>query len=132
VRLHAATPRALKVKVANVIRIGTGEPKIFNDDVTIVSMTSAGRPMEDCRDYHVVGCVEPDVPGQEYGWKDAGYLNMAKVLELAINNGRCFECGPSCPRWSICGAVGNQLGIKTGSLETFQTFDEVKEAMTSR
>jgi formate C-acetyltransferase len=128
VRLHASTPRELKIKVANVIRIGTGEPKIFNDDVTILSMTSLGRPLEDCRDYHVVGCVEPDVPGQEYGWKDAGYLNIAKVLELAINDGRCFECGPGCPRWDVCGKLGKQLGIRTGSLEKFKSFEEVLDA----
>ena len=76
----------------------------------------------------MVGCVEPDVPGQEYGWKDAGYLNIAKVLELAINDGRCFECGPGCPRWDVCGKLGKQLGIRTGSLEKFKSFEEVLDA----
>jgi formate C-acetyltransferase len=128
VRVHAETPWPLKVKIANVIRIGTGEPKIFNDDVTIPSMQSVGRELEDCRDYQVVGCVEPDVPGIEYGWKDAGYFNIAKVLELAINDGRCLECGPDCSRWEKCGALGGRLGVRTGSLENFTAFDEVKEA----
>jgi formate C-acetyltransferase len=128
VRLHAATPWPLKVKIANVIRIGTGEPKIFNDDVTIPSMLSAGRELEDCRDYQVVGCVEPDVTGYEYGWKDAGYFNIAKVLELAINDGRCLECGPDCGRWEVCGAKGERLGIRTGSLEDFTDFDQVLTA----
>jgi formate C-acetyltransferase len=128
VRMHAETPWPLKVKVANVIRMGTGEPKIFNDDVTIPSMMSTGRSLEDCRNYQVVGCVEPDVPGKEYGWKDAGYFNIAKVLELAINDGRCLECGPDCGRWEICGKVGDRFGIRTGSLEEFTTFDEVLEA----
>jgi len=128
VRVHAETPRKLKVKIANVIRMGTGEPKIFNDDVTIPSMFSVGRALEDCRDYHVVGCVEPDVPGKEYGWKDAGYFNIAKVLELAINDGRCLECGPDCARWDICGKIGDQFGVRTGSLEDFTSFDQVIEA----
>ncbi len=128
VRLHAASPWELKVKTVNVIRIGTGEPKIFNDDVTIPSMLTVGRQIADCRDYHAVGCVEPDVPGQEYGWKDAGYMNIAKVLELAINDGRCFECGPGCARWEICGKIGGRLGKQTGSLENFTDFEQVKEA----
>ena len=128
VRFHAATPWELKVKTVNLIRLGTGEPKIFNDDATIPGMLATGRTLEEARDYHVVGCVEPDVPGEEYGWKDAGYFNIAKVLELAINDGRCAECGEGCPRWSICGAAGKRLGIQTGSLETFTSFDEVKDA----
>ena len=128
VRMHANTPYELKVKTANLIRLGLGEPKIFNDDVTIPMMTAAGRSVEDSRDYQVVGCVEPDATGKEYGWHDAAYFNINKVLELAINNGRCMECSGDCPRYSKCAGVGKSLGIDTGSLETFKTFDEVLAA----
>ncbi|TEB05716.1 4-hydroxyphenylacetate decarboxylase large subunit [Pelotomaculum schinkii] len=128
VRLHNNTPWELKVKLANLIKLGTGEPKIFNDEATIPSMLSNGRSVEDCRDYQVVGCVEPDATGKEYGWHDAAYFNMAKVLELAINDGRCLECSSTCPRWEKCGSVGKRLGLQTGSLADFKTFDEVLEA----
>ena len=128
VRMHSGTPRELKVKIANTIRLGTGEPKIFNDDVTIPSMLSSGIELEDARNYHVVGCVEPDVSGKEYGWHDCGHMNIARVLELAINDGRCFNCGPSCPRWAKCGATGSCLGLRTGSLETMTSFDQVLQA----
>lgn len=128
VRLHSDTPWELKVKTANVIRLGTGEPKIFNDDVTIPSMLSSGVTLEDARDYQVVGCVEPDVSGKTYGWHDAGHMNMAKVLELAINDGRCFHCGESCPRWKKCGALGKRLGPQTGDLRKMTSFDQVLES----
>jgi pyruvate formate-lyase/glycerol dehydratase family glycyl radical enzyme len=128
VRMHAGTPWELKVKVANAIRLGTGEPKIFNDDVAIPSMLSSFTDIKDARDYQVVGCVEPDATGKSYGWKDCGHMNMAKVLELAMNNGRCIDCGPNCMRWAKCGAIGEKLGLETGSLETFKTFDEVLNA----
>jgi formate C-acetyltransferase len=128
VRLHANTPYELKVKTANLIRLGLGEPKIFNDDVTIPSMIANGRSMEDARDYQVVGCVEPDATGKEYGWHDAAYFNINKVLELAINHGRCAECSRECPRYAKCAGVGKVLGIDTGSLEEFTTFDEVLKA----
>ncbi len=128
VRLHANTPWELKVKTANCIRMGTGEPKIFNDDVTIPSMMSSGVSLSDARNYQVVGCVEPDVSGKTYGWHDAGHMNMAKVLELAINDGRCLHCGESCPRWSVCGKLGKRLGIRTGSLADMTSFEQVKEA----
>lgn len=128
VRLHSNTPWELKVKTANLIRMGTGEPKIFNDDVAIPSMLSSNTELQDARDYQVVGCVEPDVSGKSYGWKDCGHMNIARVLELAINDGRCYNCGPDCARWEKCGAVGDQLGLKTGSLADFTSFDQVLEA----
>ncbi len=115
VRLHSGTPRELKVKTANLIRLGLGEPKIFNDDVTIPMMVANGRSLEDARNYQVVGCVEPDTTGKEYGWHDAAYFNINKVLELAINGGRDME-------------TGEQYAPDYGSLETFTSFEEVKEA----
>ena len=128
VRLHTNTPQELKIKTANLIRLGTGEPKIFNDDVAIPSMLSSNVELPDARDYHVVGCVEPDPSGKAYGWKDCGHMNIARVLELAINDGRCHNCGESCPRWEKCGAVGEKLGLATGSLSEFTSFDQVLEA----
>ncbi len=128
VRLHNNTPRELKIKTANVIRLGTGEPKIFNDEVTVDSLMSSGIIREEALDYQVVGCVEPDVSGKTYGWHDAGHMNMAKVLELAINDGRCFHCGESCPRWEKCGAKGLRLGPQTGDLRNMTEFSQVLES----
>lgn len=118
VRMHKNTPRDLKVKVANVIRLGTGEPKIFNDEITIDAMIQNGRSVADARNYQVVGCVEPDATGKEYGWHDAADMNINKVLELAINDGRCMEDAPDAPR----------TGLATGTLADFKSFDDVLEA----
>lgn len=115
VRLHANTPKELLIKTANLIRLGLGEPKIFNDDVTIPAMISNGRTVEDARDYQVVGCVEPDATGKEYGWHDAAYFNCNKVLELAINHGCNMQDGV-------------KIGPDTGGLEEFTSFDQVLES----
>ena len=128
VRMHADTPWELKVKTANVIRLGTGEPKIFNDDAAIPSMLTSSVELTDARNYQVVGCVEPDVSGKSYGWKDCGHMNIARVLELAVNDGYCYHCTEECPRWAKCAGAGKRLGLATGSLETMKTFDEVLEA----
>ena len=128
VRMHANTPWELKVKVANLVRLGTGEPKIFNDDVAIPALLAHGVDFHEARNYQVVGCVEPDVSGKCYGWKDCGHMNVAKVLELALNDGRCLHCGPSCARWAKCGAKGERLGPQTGSLADMTSFDQVLEA----
>ncbi len=115
VRLHNKTPWELKVKTANVIRIGYGHPKVFNDEVAIPSSLAAGRSLTDSRNYQVVGCVEIDTTGEEYGWHDAAYFSIAKMLELALNDGKWLENDV-------------QSGPQTGYLKDFKTFDELQVA----
>ncbi len=115
VRLHEGSPEEFKTKVFNVIRIGTGEPKIFNDAPIIRSMLRYGKPIEDARNFVCVGCVEPAIPGKTYGMHDSSSLNLTLILQMAINHGRCID-------------DGEQLSIDTGSLEEFATFDEVLDS----
>jgi formate C-acetyltransferase len=128
VRLCEGSPREFKTKVFNVIRIGTGEPKIFNDGPMIKSLVDYGATLEDARDYVGIGCVEPSIPGKTYGWHDSGSVNLAKILQLAINGGRCADCGAACPFYAGCAGAGGGLGPDTGSLETFTDFGQVLES----
>ena len=128
VRLHKDSPAEFKTKVFNVIRIGTGEPKIFNDEPMIQSLLNYGRKLEDARNYVGVGCVEPSIPGKNYGWHDSGSVNLTKIMQLAINSGKCIGCSDKCVQYSICAGVGGSLGPDTGSIETFKSFGEVLES----
>ncbi|HAS6348426.1 TPA: formate C-acetyltransferase/glycerol dehydratase family glycyl radical enzyme [Vibrio vulnificus] len=119
VRLHGKTPYELKVKTIECIRAGYGHPKLFNDGPAIKAMLGKGVTLEEARDYAVVGCVEPTIPGKEHGWLDAGYVNTVKMMEMVINGGRILS-GPN---------AGMQLGPDTGSLETYQSFEEVLESV---
>lgn len=129
VRMHENTPYELKVKTVECIRAGYGHPKLFNDAPAIKGMMRKGMTLEEARDYCVVGCVEIDLPGKEYGWHDAAYVNTAKMMEMVLNGGRCLDCGPHCARWEKCGALGGHLGPDTGSLDTYQSFEEVLESV---
>lgn len=128
VRLHDGSPYELKVKTFNVIRIGTGEPKIFNDNSCIKAMMAFGKTLQDARDYVGIGCVELSVPGKTYGIHDVSSFNLAKAMHLAVNNGRCIDCSDKCRYWSSCAGVGKSLSIDTGSLSTFSSFDEVMDS----
>ncbi|ONI47247.1 formate acetyltransferase [Candidatus Epulonipiscium fishelsonii] len=119
VRMHENTPYELKVKAAECIRCGYGHPKLFNDIPTIKGMLSKGMTLEEARDYAVVGCVEPTLPGKEYGWHDAAYMNTPKMMEMVFNGGRILD-GPN---------AGKQLGPDLGSLETYESFEQVLEAV---
>lgn len=128
VRMHKGTPHELKIKLAEVIRTGIGHPKLFNDDTAIDACLRKGATLEEARDYSIVGCVELEIPGYEYGWHDSVYFSIAKVMELSLNNGQCCNCSERCPLYKGCAGAGRQLGIRTGSLKDFQTFEELKEA----
>ena len=129
VRMHEKTPYELQVKTVECIRAGYGHPKLFNDEPAIRGMLRKGMTLEEARDYCVVGCVEIDLPGKEYGWHDAAYVNTPKMMEMVVNGRRCLDCGTHCMRWEKCGALGEKLGPNTGSLETCQSFDEVLESV---
>ncbi len=116
VKLSVKNPEEFWIKTFNVCRIGTGEPKIYNDDKYYESMLPYGVPVEQARDWVGIGCVEPEVPGYTYGWHDADYYNCTKVFLLAINNGEEFD------------NPGVQYGAPTGFLADMKSFEEVQEA----
>lgn len=129
VRWHDNSPWEYKVKIASILRIGTGLPKIFNDDACIPAQTgSSGKTIEDAREYAVVGCVELDIPGKEYGAHDSAYMSLPKVFEMALNDGRCLDCGSGCPRWQKCGGIGGRLGPQYGGLKDFSCIEDLMEA----
>lgn len=117
VRLHEGTAGWFARKVAKAMRMGTGEPKIFSDRVIIPTMERCGITPDDARNYVIVGCVEISVPGKENGWKDSAYFSIARVLEMAMNDG-----------YALGQEHLGRLGPPTGRLEDFTTFDELRSA----
>lgn len=114
-RIHRNTPDEFIAACAQVISTGGGMPALFNDDIIIPSMLNRGVAVEDARDYTMIGCVEPTVQGKWGGRFGACFFNMAKALELALNDGKD-------PR------TGIQLHEGSGDLSTFESFDEIMEA----
>ncbi len=119
VRIHEGTPDVLYMKSAEVSRMGLGVPAYFSDRTIIPALLSRGLTLEDARDYGIIGCVEPQVGGKTEGWHDAAFFNMAKVIELVLNNG--YD-----PR------TGTQVGPRTGVITELQTFDDVIAAYTKQ
>ena len=119
VRMSDKTPYELQVKAIECIRAGYGHPKLFNDGPAIKAQLSKGMTIEEARDYCVVGCVECDTPGIEYGWHDAAYVNAPKMMELVINGGKFL-------------GTDEQIGPNTGDLTTYKTFDEVLESVNKQ
>jgi len=92
------------------------KPKFFNVHVGIQSLINAGIPPKEAEgNYAFVGCVENSIPGKTWGWSNAGSLNLAKCLELALNNG-------------IDPETNNKIGPATGKATEFRSFSELKDA----
>ncbi len=109
IRVWNGSPNDLLIMAAHVTRTGVGLPAYYNDEVIIPALLSRGVEMRDARNYCVIGCVEPQSPGNTDGWHDAAFFNMLRPLELVFSNGK---------------SQGEQISIKTGEIETLDTYEK--------
>jgi pyruvate-formate lyase len=92
-------------------------PALHNDRAVIRALTARGDPVEDARDYGVVGCVEPCSNGRHYGHSGALLINLVSALELTLFNGRHRHTG-----------LEDTVGLATGDPRRFESFAEFREA----
>lgn len=114
VRLHEHTGDKLLTQAVKVVSKGSGMPQFFNDKAVIPSMIELGISEKDARDYAIVGCVELTTQGNNLGWSDSAMFNLNKVLELALNGGKCL-------------ITGEQLAPDYGDLTTYRSFEDLEE-----
>ncbi len=114
-RIFASSPKHFLTRCAQVIGKGSGMPQLFNDEAVIPALMRQGISEKDARNYAIVGCVELTTMGNSLGWSDAAMFNLVKALELALNDG-------------VCALTGRQMGARTGTLEDFETYEDVEKA----
>jgi pyruvate-formate lyase len=103
------------LKGIELVKTGIGMPAWFNDDVAIPHFLSYTRAsLEEARDYAMGGCSEMQLPGNRYGINIPGFVNEAKCLELALNDG-------------VDPVSGHQVGVKSGSIDGM-SFEQLVEA----
>jgi formate C-acetyltransferase len=115
VRWHKNIDAAFWRHAMEAIATGIGMPALFNDEVIINALTHNGISPDDARNYGIVGCVEASVPGKMQGMTAGGHLNMAKALELALNDG-------------VSATSGNRIGLPTGDATSFNSFADLLSA----
>ncbi|MGE5255253.1 MAG: trans-4-hydroxy-L-proline dehydratase [Hyphomicrobiales bacterium] len=114
VHISAQTPDRFLKAACRVIRKGYGYPSVFNSDEIVMEMIRAGKTLEDAREGGSSGCIETGAFGKE-AYILTGYLNVPKVLELALNNG-------------LDPLTGQPVGPATGNPGAFASFDDLYEA----
>ncbi len=120
VRVSRNTPDALLEKVLeNLVFQGGGKYPIFNDDAIIPALEHDGVSHEDAMDYSIVGCVEPTPSGNTMGLTNACFFNVAKCLELALNDG-------------VCMLSNQQMGPHTGDVAAMRSYEDVWQAFQTQ
>jgi len=114
VQISRRTPDRFLAAACRVIRRGHGYPSVFNADGVVAQLLREGKTVEDAREGGTSGCVESGAFGKE-AYILTGYLNLPKVLEIALNGG-------ADPR------TGQRIGAQTGDPRDFADFDELFRA----
>ena len=88
VKLHRNTPDALYDALGRFFFTpGHSTPSLFNDDMMFRVLEKKGIPPQDFADYAIAGCQEPLIMGKESGNTTNSWLNLAKIMELTLNDG---------------------------------------------
>ncbi|MBM3710267.1 MAG: hypothetical protein FJW61_07600, partial [Actinobacteria bacterium] len=116
VRIHPGTTKEFLMHVIDLIKMGTGQPSIHFDPAAIKILTNKGVSIEDARDWAVVGCIEPQIPGKMCQSDEGSRYNMASAVELVFFNGKSK-------------ILDRKVGLSTGELSNFREFKEFKSAV---
>lgn len=119
-RFHENTTDDFKMRVAEIIELGTGMPAIFGDSgcMEAIQNTFPDMPIERVRDYSIVGCIELAPRGFQ-GRVNGGFLNVARVVDLALNDG-------------IDRLTNTQIGPNTGKPDELIDYDSLLEAVRTQ
>lgn len=114
VRYHNRINRDIWMKALEVnVRRGDGNPSILNDETRLISFVERGIPLRDARDWAAAGCAGSLIAGKSIHGGSLGinYINMAKILEYVLNDGRDPK-------------NGKQIGLHTGDPLTFTSIGQ--------
>ncbi len=114
-RFYEGMNPELMEKSISLIGDGHTFPLLYNDDVLVPGVAAAHDvPLEDAEQYMPLGCGEITIDHMGFG-TPSGSLNVLKALDVTLRNG-------------VDHITGKQLGLATGELKDFKTFDEFFDA----
>lgn len=84
IRIHENSPPQLLKYIAKVLSKENNVIGLYNDGLIIKSLMNCGIPLEEARNYAVVGCVGLSTSGTSYDNTGAIFLSMPKALEIVL------------------------------------------------
>jgi pyruvate formate-lyase/glycerol dehydratase family glycyl radical enzyme len=120
IRVHARTSDRLLERIVDMVAKAQGSPFLINfDENSIAGLRWEGLPEDRLWDYAPVGCLENTLQGCDRSGTVDVNLNLAKAVELALNDGRDM-------------ASGKQVGPRTGDPKLFTSFDQFFSAFKTQ
>ena len=86
VRFGTEAPKKIYEACADILRCGSGEPVIYNDQPIIDGYVRLGIPIEDARDYSNDGCWETLIPGKSH--YSYAHMEVLQLLEYLMQRGQ--------------------------------------------
>jgi formate C-acetyltransferase len=112
IRIHDRTPDRMLERIVEIIARAQGSPFLINfDEASMAGLRWEGLPEGLLWDYAPVGCLENTLQGCDRSGTVDVNLNLAKAVELALNDGRDM-------------ATGKPIGPRTGDPLGFSTFED--------
>ena len=116
VRIHAGTSDRLLDRLVEMLSKAQGSPFLINfDENSMAGLRWQGLPEERLWDYAPVGCLENTLIGDDRSGTVDVNLNLAKAVELVLNDGRDM-------------ATGKPIGPRTGDPKNFKDFPQFMDA----
>jgi pyruvate formate-lyase/glycerol dehydratase family glycyl radical enzyme len=120
VRVHARTPERFLMRVCELIKEGTGFPKLLNDEAIIPLLLAKGAAIEEARDYCGSGCTEARMVNRDTYMTGNSIVNLGAAVEMSLNDGRLRQNG------------GERVGAATGDPGKFAKFDDLMTAFKAQ
>ncbi len=112
VRVHRNSPPQLLRLCVQLWSEGMSDPTMVSDEVVVPGLTHLEVPLEHARDYTILGCQEIEIPGRSNTGCEDGVINISKILEYTLYNGRSTS------------HPDVRAGLETGEFADFRTFDD--------
>ena len=113
-RVSRLNPPEFLTECLKVIGTGLGYPALMNDEVNVAALERQGYPIEECRDYCMVGCIENFLPGKQPPWSD-GRFDNPRYIEAVLNHG-------------VSPLTGERFSYDSGPLENLRTMEDFMHA----
>ena len=125
VKVHAGTPEKLYENLGRFFFTpGHSTPSLFNDDSLFQMLRKQGIADADLKDYSIAGCQEPLIMGRASLNTTNTWLNLGKVLELALNDGKSTITGKQIgPTWKELGFKDTEDVFKHAETAFFKVLD---------
>ncbi len=114
VKINTNTPDDIIVKILNMIKNGQSCFVFCCEPTMIKAIMNYGATLDEAREMDIRGCYATGIKGEVS--TSVGYINDLKPIEYVFSNG-----------FDKC--INKQIGLKTGELSTFVTFEDFYTAV---